>query len=191
MLTVNRTVSRAIPGAHPPEQWAIAVGYHCAMNAVECACRGRRVAPRVAWVLGLVAALLPAVSVAVLIVSEPWVRPAAHLAATEAYLVITSTEGATLIGARSDAAADVRIYAAGKRAVRIDRLPLPASQAIKLAPDGLRLGLSGLSRPLKLGDRVALALTIESAEGVRQEIPVNAEVRVRSPIDDERRAHRH
>jgi copper(I)-binding protein len=161
------------------------------MHDVECVHRGRRVICGAAWICGLAAALLPATAAAVFIVSEPWVRPSAGGAMTEAYMVLTSTEGATLVGARSDAASAVVIYAAGKRAAGIVRLPLPPGEEVRLGPDGLRLGLSGLVRSLKPGDRVALTLTIESADGARQEIPVNAGVHLRSPIDEEKRAHRH
>ena len=146
---------------------------------------------RHALALGIALALVAAPTAALFIVSEPWVRPAASVRTTEVYMVLTSTEGATLVGARSEMAAGVTIYAAGKSPVRIERLPLPAGQRVKLAPGGLRLGLSGLARPLKLGDRVPLVLSVEAADGARQEIPVNAEVRRRSPIDDERRAHGH
>ncbi len=161
------------------------------MHAAECVHRGRRVQCGAAWICGLAGALLPATTAAVFIVSEPWVRPAAGGAATEAYMLLTSTEGAMLVGARSDAATAVVIHAAGKRAAGIGRLPLPPGKEVRLAPEGPRLGLSGLVRPLKPGDRVALTLTIESADGARQEIPVNAGVHRRSPIDDEKRAHRH
>jgi hypothetical protein len=44
---------------------------------------------------------------------------------------------------------------------------------------------------LKIGDRVSIILTVRDGDGTVHEIPVNAEVRIRSPIDDERRAHHH
>jgi hypothetical protein len=47
----------------------------------------------------------------------------------------------------------------------------------------------GLKRRLTLGDHLALTLTLRDARGNTQEIPIDAEVRHRSPIDDERRAH--
>jgi VCBS repeat-containing protein len=48
-----------------------------------------------------------------------------------------------------------------------------------------------LTRALKLGDRVPLMLTIESGDGSRQEIPIDAEVRRHSPIDDHLHGHAH
>jgi copper(I)-binding protein len=126
---------------------------------------------------------------ALFIVNQPWVRPAAQGRSTEAYMDLTSTEGAALVGARSDAAAFVAIPTPGKSAGDVGRLRLPANAMIRLAPGGYRIVLSKLVRPIKLGERVMLTLTIEGADGARQDIPVNAEVRLRSPLDDERRAH--
>jgi copper(I)-binding protein len=148
-----------------------------------------RTASRVALSAGIILALIPAIAAAVFVVNAPWVRPAGEGRRTEAYMVLTSTAGATLVEARSDVAALVSVYSANKNAVRIERLPLPAGKEVKLAPGGTRLGLSNLSRPLKLGDRVPFTLTIESADGTRQEIQVNAEVRRRSAIDDHRHPH--
>jgi periplasmic copper chaperone A len=68
---------------------------------------------------------------------------------------------------------------------------LPAQAIVPLAPGKAHVALVRLKRTVKLGERVALTLTIEGADGVRQDIPVLAEVRMRSPIDDEMRAHHH
>jgi hypothetical protein len=53
------------------------------------------------------------------------------------------------------------------------------------------LSLRRLSKTIKLGDVLPLTLTIRTADGALQEIAVGAVARLRSPIDDERRAHRH
>ncbi len=135
--------------------------------------------------------LIPALAGAVFIVNDPWMRPTDSARVTEAYMVLTSTDGAALVGARSEIAASVSIFAVGRKPVQIDRLSLPAGNEVKLAPGGPRLGLSGLNRPLRLGDRVPLTLTIESADGTRQEIQVGAEVRRRSAIDDHLHPHHH
>ena len=149
--------------------------------------RRHRLPGRSLGVAGCLAiALCAANADAIFIVNQPWIRPAAAGGSSEAYMDLTSTEGATLIAARSEIAA-VAIRAAGKGAVK--RLPLPAKATISLAPGGYRLVLSKLARSIKLGGRVMLTLTIEAADGTRQDIPVNAEARLRSPIDDERRAH--
>jgi copper(I)-binding protein len=126
---------------------------------------------------------------AVLIISAPWVRPTPDRAATDAYMVLTSTEGAMLKEARSVVATTVVIR--GATGVKTyPQLALPAGASVVLAPDTYHLVLRGLAHPLNAGDRVPLVLTIELANGTRQEISVNAEVRPRPPTDDERRAPR-
>ena len=128
---------------------------------------------------------------ALFVVNQPWVRPAQRTQATEAYMDLTSTDGATLVGVVSDAAAVVSIRAPGRVASKVDRLPLPVRTVVALAAGGYRIVLSRLVRTLKLGDRVQLTLTIEATDGSREEVGVDAEVRLRSPIDDEKRAHKH
>jgi periplasmic copper chaperone A len=126
---------------------------------------------------------------AVLVVSVPWVRPTPDRTATDAYMVLTSTEGALLKGARSVVATTVVIR--GATGVKtFPQLALPAGAPVVLAPDTYHLVLRGLAHPLNAGDRVPLVLTIELATGARQEIAINAEVRARPPSDDERRAPR-
>ena len=127
---------------------------------------------------------------ALFIVNQPWIKPGVK--AAEAYMVLASTEGATLLGARSPVAAQARLYGPGPggdcaRAV----LALPAGIEVALRPAATRIVLSGLAHVLRLGERVPLTLTIETASSGRQEILVDAEVRKESPLDAERRAHRH
>jgi copper(I)-binding protein len=122
---------------------------------------------------------------ALFIVNQPWVKPGTRT--SEAYMVLTSTEGAALIGVRSPVAARASLIAPGSRGAA---LKLPAGTAIALRPGADRIALTGLSRQLKLGERVALTLTIETAAGAREDIAVDAEVRKESPIDAERRVHR-
>ena len=145
---------------------------------------------RVALTCGLALALAAAQASALFVVNQPWLRPASRLEATEAYMNLTSTEGATLVAVTSAAAGSVAILAPGKRG-RVGRLPLPAQTVIALAPDRYRLVLGRLVRTLKLGEHVPLTLTIEHADGSREDVAVEAEVRLHSPIDDELRAHSH
>ena len=133
-------------------------------------------------------ALLASDASALFIVNQPWVKPGART--SEAYMVLTSTEGATLIGVRSPVAASASLRAAATSGERVRAtFAMPAGLPIALRPGAERIALSGLSRPLKLGQRVALTLTIETAAGRREEILVDAEVRNESPLDAERRAH--
>ena len=125
---------------------------------------------------------------ALFIVNQPWVKPGTRN--TEAYMVLTSTEGATLIGVRSTAA-QVSLRGPGLRGRARKGLPLPAGAAIALRPGADRIVLTGLTRALKPGERVVLMLEVETVTGAREEIEVAAEVRSESPLDAERRAHRH
>ncbi|TMH21127.1 MAG: copper chaperone PCu(A)C [Betaproteobacteria bacterium] len=126
---------------------------------------------------------------ALFIVNQPWVKPGTRN--TEAYMVLTSTEGATLIGVRSSIAAQVSLGGPGLRGRARKVLPLPAGAAIALRPGADRIVLTGLTRALKPGERVVLTLEVETATGTREGIEVAAEVRSESPLDAERRAHRH
>ena len=124
-------------------------------------------------------------AVGVVTVSQPWVRPAALRAATPAYLVLGSSEPLTLVGARSDAGPVALVR--GK--ARVDSFAVTAGTPLDLAPNGPHLELRGVTRALVRGQRVGLTLMLRDASGATREIDVNAEVRLRSPIDDERRAH--
>jgi hypothetical protein len=73
--------------------------------------------------------------------------------------------------------------------------PARAAQAteVVLAPDKHRLALEGLTRPLRVGERVPITLTIRALDGTTQDVAVDAEVRRQSPTDAHRRGspHRH
>ena len=134
-------------------------------------------------------ALLTPNAEALFIVNQPWVRPALTAKTTHAYMNLTSTDGATLLGARSADALRVSIHSA--RSTPAPILVLPARSEVALAPGRNYLTLTGLTRTLTIGDRVKITLLVRDDDGVVHDIEVNAEVRLRSPIDDERRAHRH
>ena len=127
---------------------------------------------------------------ALFIVSQPWVIPAEGGASTEVYMDLTSTEGATVVGVSTDAAAAAALLRPGKPSKEAQGIVLAPGKLMELRPSGYRIALQRLARPLKLGDRLMLTLTIQAADGTRQDIPVDAEVRPRSPIEDDR-AHKH
>ena len=145
------------------------------------------------WVFTIASAmsLIPADAAAVLIVSEPWVRVAPKTRSAEGYVQLRSTEGATLVAVRSDAASKIEIREAGSTRPSIEGIKLPAGETVMLAPGAHRLMLANLHRRLKLGDRIGIALIFMSANGERQEVRVKAEVRERSPTDDHLQGHRH
>jgi copper(I)-binding protein len=159
--------------------------------ARRCALRGSVFRLCSALLLGLATALPVSAANAMFIVNQPWVRPAQVAQSTEAYMDLTSTEGATLVGVATDAAKATTIRAPGKAAVTARKVTLPPQALVALAPGRYRIALIYLLRTLKLGDRVPMTLTIELADGSRQDIPIDAEVRLRSPLEDERRAHSH
>jgi copper(I)-binding protein len=151
----------------------------------------RLLSPRGAgWCLSLALALVTADADAIFIVNQPWVLPAAKGRSTAVYMDLTSTEGATLVAAKSDAAEGVSIRGP-KGTPRGAPLALPARTMVHLAPNGYRLVLDKLTRSIKRGERVLLTLIIEAPDGARQEIPVDAEARLDSPLEHERRAHQH
>ena len=140
------------------------------------------------WCAFILLLLAPSAN-ALFIVNQPWARPARSGQATEVYMNLTSTDGATLVAVRADDAEEIVILPPGKHARPVATLPMPAGKLVALAPGKNRLVMIKLKRSVKLGDRLLMTLTIEGADGTRQEIPVNAEARMRSPLDDERRAH--
>ena len=153
------------------------------------ALRHRLPARRLALAGALGFALLASEASALFIVNQPWVRPARKAQTTNAYMTLTSTAGATLLAARSEGAVHVSLRSAHSAAA--PSLRLPAKSEIALAPGHDHLRLSGLTRALKIGDRINVTLTVRDDDSTVQEITVSAEVRFRSPVDDERRAHQH
>jgi copper(I)-binding protein len=143
----------------------------------------------IAAMLGVVLAFAPALASAVLIVHVPWVLPAAKGGATDAFMEVTSLEGAFLVGGRSAVARSTVLVAPGAKLRPVDRLPLPPGAPVILVPGSYRLHLEAVDRTLTLGSRVPLVLTFETADGARQEINVEAEVRRRSATDDHLRGH--
>ena len=140
------------------------------------------------WLMALGVATLAGPSVgAVFQVTEPWMRPAAAAASTEAYMELTSSSGATLVGVRSPVAAGVALVTGHKRQAPPFALDLPPGTAVTLAPNRTRLVLQQVVRPLKLGEHVPMTLVLRHADGTTQEIEVDAEVRRRSPAADHHR----
>jgi len=151
---------------------------------------------RGAAVIALALALFapPVGATGLFIVNQPWVRPAAAGKSTEAYMDLTSTAGASVVDVESADAASAAISNPGPSSPTgkpETMITLPPGKLIALAPGAVRITLRRLTRTLKLGDRVSLVLAVVYDDGSRQSIPVNAEVRLHSPIDDELRAHHH
>jgi copper(I)-binding protein len=118
-------------------------------------------------------------------INEPWVRVAPDGRSAEVYMRITSSEGAKLVAVTSPQARRIVIHAPGRGKGVVSEVLLPGKQLVVLARGDTRIQLFGLVRKLKLGDRVPLAIAVRGNDGGEQEIPLDAEVRLHSPTEDE------
>ncbi len=116
-------------------------------------------------------------------VKDAWVRgtvPAQTV--TGAFMTLTSSEDAKLVGARSPVAKMSELHVStmtnGVNNMRhADSIALPAGKAVELKPGGYHVMLMGLAKPVAAGDKVPIALTIEDSRGKRSTVEVQAEVR--------------
>lgn len=70
-----------------------------------------------------------------------------------------------LAGAMTDAAQTVELVRiTNDKPVTVKDVPIPAFDRLAMAPDGVHLRLKGLTRGLKAGDKVALALTLDNGD---------------------------
>jgi hypothetical protein len=127
---------------------------------------------------------------AVLSINEPWVRVAADGTSAELFMKLKSSDRATLVGVDSFAARTVALRAPRGGSVT-GGLALPADVLVELKPADTRVSLNGLVRRLKLGEHVPITLVVQSADGTRQTLYINAEVRRHSPTEDEANPHTH
>ena len=118
-----------------------------------------------------------------LAVSDAWVRvPAPGQKVAGAYMELKSEGDSALVGVASAVAGRAELHTmkldAGVMKMRaVERIDLPAKQAVKLAPGGMHIMLMDLKRPLKEGDTVPLTLSIRSGGAMTQ---LNVEARVRA-----------
>ena len=117
------------------------------------------------------------------IAKDAWVRgtvPAQKL--TAAYMTLTSTEDAKIVGATSPAARKTEIHASmmmgGVNQMHsVDAIPLPAGKPVELRPGGYHVMLMDLAKQVKPGESVPIVFTIEGKGGKRTQVEVKAEVR--------------
>ena len=151
-----------------------------------------RRAARLAVTLAAVAALAAFDVQAVVAINAPWIGMTTSTRSARVYMEVQSSEASALVAVRTDAAKRTALRSSDPRAVPLAALPLPAGVAVMLAPGKSSIELIELSGALKLGQRIPLLLVLrDSASGKEREIPINAEVRRRSAIDDELRHHKH
>ena len=141
-------------------------------------------------VAGLLIALGCTSAHAVVSVAEAWIRPARAGQSTDAYMELTDSEGATLTGASTPVAAKVELVASDGRPVA-GGVDVPAKRTVMFAPRASHLRLARLARDLDRGARVPLTLRLRNLDGTEHSIDLDAEVRLRSPTEDHRKAHAH
>jgi len=135
--------------------------------------------------LGLLLALTAGAAHALVFsVTEPWVRAAPDGNNAEVFMKLRSSDPATLVAVDSFAARSATILPAQNRH-GTRQVELPANVLVELKPGDARIRLAGLVRRLKQGEHVPLTLIVRGADGKEQKTFVNAEVRHRSPTEDE------
>lgn len=116
-------------------------------------------------------------------VTQAWVRPTvARQTSTGAFMRITAHDDARLVDASSPQARRVEIHEMkidnGIMKMRpVDSVPLPAGQAVELKSGGYHLMLVDLKAPLKTGASVPITLIIETRNGRRESLTLEAPVR--------------
>ena len=132
-------------------------------------------------------------------VDEPWVRgTVAQQKSSGFFARITSARGGKLVAVSSPVAGVVEIHEMKmegdvmKMRALPDGLALPAGQAVELSPGGYHVMLMELKQSLNAGDTVAATLTVEDADGKREQIEVQAPVRaLGAPAKGAHDAHKH
>lgn len=126
-------------------------------------------------------------AVGVVTMNQPWVKPVAAKGSTRAFVVLGSSNDTALVAVRSPMAEVVMM----RGRTRVAAIEVPAARTVEMSERGPHLALHGVVRGLRLGERVPLTLTLRDPDGRTQDIEVTAEVRNRSPVDDERAGHAH
>lgn len=103
------------------------------------------------------------------------------------YLQLRSPVDARLVGIESDVAGPVQMHSMTTQAnvMRMREVPevdLPAGKTITFAPGGLHIMLTNLKHPLKAGESIRLALTLERADHHRQAVAVSVPV-INRPVE--------
>ena len=114
-------------------------------------------------------------------VSDAWARPSPMMERAGAAYMVLQNNGAAedkLLSVESDVAKTIELHETkesnGMMAMSpVPNVPVPAYGKAELKPGGYHVMLIGLTRELKVGDKVQLTLNFEKAG----KIPVTAEVR--------------
>lgn len=145
----------------------------------------------------VLALMLAAPALAAVKVDDAWLRGTVPgQDTTGAYMKLTSSADAALVGARSAVAKAVELHAmsveGGMMKMRaVPKLVLPAGKTVQLGASGHHLMVVGLTRPLRVGEKVPIILSIEDANGKRSEVEVRATVRPLTGSPDATAEHAH
>jgi copper(I)-binding protein len=116
-------------------------------------------------------------------VNDAWVRGTVPgQSTTGAFMTITSSDNAKLVGAKSGLAAMAEIHTTTLKGGVNEMRPapfvrLPAGKPVQLKPGGHHLMLMGIGKAFAAGDKVPILLTFENAKGERLTMLIRAEVR--------------
>jgi copper(I)-binding protein len=112
-------------------------------------------------------------------VSAAWSRPAAQGTTGAGFMTLTNPGGAAdaLVRVETPWAKDTQMHESSMeggvaRMQRLARVAVPAGGRVTFAPGGHHLMFMGLTRPLKIGDRLPATLTFASGATVRAQFVV-------------------
>jgi periplasmic copper chaperone A len=109
-----------------------------------------------------------------LVVKNPWIRkPPPGLETVAVYFTLKNvwTRTVFIVGVSSPLATGAMIHETslveGQSRMRMrDRVPVPAGGEVAFAPEGLHVMLTGLSKPVEVGDKVPLTLELDHGGSV-------------------------
>lgn len=124
--------------------------------------------------LAAMPALAPAQTTATLVVQDAWIRkPPPGLETVAVYFTLknASKRAVFVVGVTSPLASGGMIHETstvdGQSRMRMrDRVTVPGGASVAFAPEGLHVMLSGLSKPLEVGDKVPLTLQLDHGGSV-------------------------
>ncbi|PWE29860.1 hypothetical protein DDZ14_16665 [Maritimibacter sp. 55A14] len=129
--------------------------------------------------IAFLAAALPGLAAADVIVTAPWARASILVSRPgAAYLTLTSDTGDRLIAVKTPAADRAMLHGTEtdadgvSRMAHIEALDLSPGETVTLAPGGMHLMLMGLAAKLEEGASFPLILRFESAGEVAVDVPV-------------------
>ncbi|WP_460124563.1 copper chaperone PCu(A)C [Pseudomonas sp. S2_C03] len=123
-------------------------------------------------------------------VENAWVRATVPgQQATGAFMTITASSNSKLLSAQSSIAKIVQIHQSTikndvMRMQPVEFIALPAGKTVILDPHNYHIMLIDLVKQVENGDKVLLTLTIETDQGDRESIKVEATARALNLADD-------